>query len=34
VNHAKLAGEMKIADKDPFDRFLIAQAQVEDLLLT
>lgn len=33
VHHAKLAGEMKIAHKDPFDRLLIAQAQVEDLIL-
>ena len=33
VCHAKLAGEMKIAHKDPFDRLLIAQTQVEDLVL-
>jgi len=33
VHHARLAGEMKIAHKDPFDRLLIAQAQVEDLVL-
>lgn len=33
VHHARLAGEMNIAHKDPFDRLLIAQAQVEDMLL-
>ncbi len=33
VRHARLAGEMKIAHKDPFDRLLIAQAQVEDMVL-
>lgn len=33
VHHAKLAGEMNIAQKDPFDRFLIAQAQAEDMVL-
>lgn len=33
VHHARLAGEMNIAHKDPFDRLLIAQAQVEDLVL-
>lgn len=33
VHHARLAGEMKITHKDPFDRFLIAQAQSEDMLL-
>lgn len=33
VHHAKLAGEMNIAHKDPFDRLLIAQAQAEDLVL-
>jgi len=33
VRHARLAGEMKIAHKDPFDRLLVAQAQVEDLML-
>ena len=33
VHHARVAGEMKIDHKDPFDRLLIAQAQVEDMLL-
>ena len=33
VQHARLAGEMKIAHKDPFDRLLIAQSQAEDLAL-
>lgn len=33
VRHARLAGEMKIAHKDPFDRLLIAQAQAEDMVL-
>lgn len=33
VRHARLAGEMNIAHKDPFDRFLIAQAQAEGMVL-
>lgn len=33
VRHARLAGEMSIPHKDPFDRFLIAQAQAEDMVL-
>lgn len=33
VRHARLAGELNIAHKDPFDRLLIAQAQVEDMTL-
>lgn len=33
VHHARLAGEMNIDHKDPFDRLLIAQAQAEDLVL-
>lgn len=33
VRHARLAGEMAIAHKDPFDRFLVAQAQAEDMML-
>lgn len=33
VHHARLAGEMKIDHKDPFDRLLIAQAQAEDVVL-
>ena len=33
VRHARLAGEMNIVHKDPFDRLLIAQAQAEDMAL-
>jgi PIN domain nuclease of toxin-antitoxin system len=33
VRHARLAGAMNIAHKDPFDRLLIAQALVEDMVL-
>ena len=33
IQHARLAGAMDIAHKDPFDRFLIAQAQLEAMLL-
>ena len=33
IHHAKLAGEMNITHKDPFDRLLIAQAQAEDMML-
>lgn len=33
VHHARLAGEMNIAHKDPFDRVLIAQALAEDMVL-
>ncbi len=33
VLHARLAGAMNIAHKDPFDRLLIAQAQAEDMAL-
>ena len=33
VRHARMAGEMNIAHKDPFDRLLIAQAQEEDMVL-
>ncbi len=33
VRHARLAGEMNIAHKDPFDRLLIAQARADDLML-
>lgn len=33
VHHARLAGEMNIAHKDPFDRFLIAQARADDMVL-
>ena len=31
--HAELAGQLKIAHRDPFDRMLIAQAQTEDMWL-
>lgn len=33
VHHARLAGEMNIDHKDPFDRLLIAQAQTEGMVL-
>ena len=33
VDHAVLAGSMPIAHKDPFDRLLIAQAQIEQCWL-
>ena len=33
IRHARLAGEMNIAHKDPFDRLLIAQAQADGLVL-
>lgn len=33
VRHARIAGEMNIAHKDPFDRLLIAQARVEEMAL-
>ena len=33
VRHARLAGEMNIDHKDPFDRLLVAQAQSEGMLL-
>ena len=33
VRHARLAGEMNITHKDPFDRLLIAQALSEDMVL-
>ncbi len=33
VRQARLAGEMNIAHKDPFDRFLIAQALAENMAL-
>ena len=33
IRHARLAGEMNISHKDPFDRLLIAQAQAEDMAL-
>jgi PIN domain nuclease of toxin-antitoxin system len=33
MHHAKLAGEMNISHKDPFDCLLIAQAQAEGMVL-
>lgn len=33
MGHAERAGSMSIPHKDPFDRLLIAQAMVEDMLL-
>ncbi len=33
LRHASLAGSLSLPHKDPFDRLLIAQALVEDLLL-
>jgi PIN domain nuclease of toxin-antitoxin system len=33
VHHARMAGELAIAHKDPFDRLLIAQALAEDMVL-
>ena len=33
VRHARLAGEMNIAHKDPFDRLLVAQALSEGMVL-
>jgi PIN domain nuclease of toxin-antitoxin system len=33
VRHARIAGEMNIAHKDPFDRLLIAQSQADGMVL-
>ena len=33
IRHARRAGEMGIAHKDPFDRLLIAQSQIEEMVL-
>ena len=33
VDHAVLAGQLEIPHRDPFDRLLIAQAQIENLKL-
>lgn len=33
LEHAERAGQLQIAHRDPFDRMLIAQAQIEDLWL-
>ena len=32
-DHAELAGRLSLHHRDPFDRMLVAQAQVEDLTL-
>jgi PIN domain nuclease of toxin-antitoxin system len=33
LEHAERAGQLRIANRDPFDRMFIAQAQAEDLWL-
>lgn len=33
LHHARLAGDLNIPHRDPFDRLLIAQAQAEDMTL-
>jgi len=33
AEHARLAGALQIPHRDPFDRMLIAQAQIEQLVL-
>jgi PIN domain nuclease of toxin-antitoxin system len=33
VDHAERAGRLAIAHRDPFDRMLIAQALIDDLLV-
>jgi PIN domain nuclease of toxin-antitoxin system len=33
LRHARLAGNLDIPHKDPFDRLLIAQAMIEDMVL-
>lgn len=33
ADHARLAGALQISHRDPFDRMLIAQAQIEELTL-
>ena len=33
VRHARIAGEMNIAHKDPFDRLLIVQSQADGMVL-
>ena len=33
LSHAKTAGELPLHHRDPFDRLLIAQAQIEDAYL-
>ena len=33
IAHAKTAGSLPLLHRDPFDRMLVAQAQIEDLIL-
>ena len=33
TRHAQLAGRLPLLHRDPFDRMLVAQAQIEDLVL-
>ena len=33
IDHAKTAGSLPLLHRDPFDRMLVAQAQIEDLIL-
>lgn len=33
VSHAKTAGRLPLHHRDPFDRMLVAQAQIEDLII-
>ncbi len=33
IAHARLSGQLPLHHRDPFDRMLIAQAQIEDLML-
>ncbi len=33
TQHAQLAGRLPLLHRDPFDRMLVAQAQIEDLVL-
>jgi PIN domain nuclease of toxin-antitoxin system len=33
IEHAERAGQLQVTQRDPFDRMLIAQAQIEDLWL-
>ena len=33
INHAQRAGLLPLHHRDPFDRMLVAQAQIEDLIL-
>jgi PIN domain nuclease of toxin-antitoxin system len=33
IEHANLAGRLPLLHRDPFDRMLVAQAQIEDLII-